>query len=617
MVTLAKRSMSDTELRHRKKLQAAGSRVTSTAGLTALGLLGASAVAGRTGSHAAAKKLRNASINTGIVGSGTGAVSGFNFARIQSEESKRPRPPVVAPKKGTLVKRGERTAAVVTSSITRIGEKVSGPRHAKGKFKLRRLAGGAVKELASDPRPLAYATPHLVGALSKSGGSSDTGRGIPVVAQISAARAVRTANRLEDPARAKRLAAHLAKTPSSAKGAVGQHVTYYKAVAGNRDVRLVRPTVDRWSRTYKGVSQIKNANPRGRQDAHEVIHHPLRARATADNRIIRSIARSSPKSDRPLHRVTFVRIGTKEPVGHRTPTSWTPDERVARKVADYQSTRNRRNADMARKTKVVPKVSRSFRRRILPGELHLVTKPEGMRAMNMSAATPRFRQSERVAVTHVRMDRATPLSKAAEMVNLGSSYRNEGEPAPSRVPARAMGKRKQQGWVLKPRKQFDSEASRDRREKGYGKGLAAGSGALAGGAGYQGVRAGAKLYGAASATATARGHGRIAGQRDAVQSRALGEAKQLRKPGTRLGPKQAAGFEGLAHDAGKSAFKHRQAAMKLVDGRPAQLRAAAKHGGKGAALVAGSAALAAGAKAVTRHREHGGKTYNGWWEHRY
>lgn len=90
---LAKRAaMSDTELRHRKRLQAVASRGTSTAGLTSLGLLGASVVAGRKGSHKVATKLRNASLNTSIAGAGLSGISGFNFARIQSEEARKGAP---------------------------------------------------------------------------------------------------------------------------------------------------------------------------------------------------------------------------------------------------------------------------------------------------------------------------------------------------------------------------------------------------------------------------------------------------------------------------------------------------------------------------------------------
>ena len=595
MVTLAKRSMTDAQLSRRKKVQGHATQVTSAGGLTALGLLGASTLARRKGhiilprkaaneaQRAGQLRLRRASQNVAIGTSGLSGVAGFNSASISAEEARRKPSPV----KGSLVKRGERTAAAVTSTITRLGEKVAGPRHTR--FKLRSKAGGAVKYLALDPRPLASASVHGAMALAKSAHTSDTsGHGVPVVTNISAARAVRTANRLQgNPERAKRLAAHLAKKPTSSSNTVGQHLAYYKAVAGNRDTRLVRPTVDRWSRTYKGVSQIKNADPRGRQDLHEIVHNPVRARAVADSRIIRTLARSSPKSDRPLHRVTFVRVGTKEPVGHRTPSSWTPDERIARKVADYQSTRNRRNAAAARKTKLIPKVSRTYQRRIIPGELHIVTKPEGMRAMNMSAATPRFRQSERVAVTHVRMNHAQPLSK-----------------------------KKDQGWVLKPRKQFDSEASRDRREKTYGRALAAGSGAAAGGAGYQAAQAGRK-----------------AAQGVVLRRRATNQVK--RAEGAESFARQARGVSGdilrrkkgeasarhlydqAAHGAEKHAAVARTLAMRSSEKAPVALRAAGAHGLKGAALAGGALALAGGAKAVSTHRQHGGKTYNGWWEHRY
>lgn len=80
--------MSDQQLAHRKRIQAHTSQAGSTAGLTSLGLLGASAIAGKKGMKLA-PKLKAASTNTAIVGAGIGGASGFNFARIQSEEARR------------------------------------------------------------------------------------------------------------------------------------------------------------------------------------------------------------------------------------------------------------------------------------------------------------------------------------------------------------------------------------------------------------------------------------------------------------------------------------------------------------------------------------------------
>ena len=102
---LAKRKtpLTDQQLSRRKRIQAHISQAGSTAGLTSLGLLGASVVAGRKG-KAVAHKLRAASVNTGIVGAGIGGVGGFNFARIQSEEARKREMPK-QPKKVTLVKR--------------------------------------------------------------------------------------------------------------------------------------------------------------------------------------------------------------------------------------------------------------------------------------------------------------------------------------------------------------------------------------------------------------------------------------------------------------------------------------------------------------------------------
>lgn len=102
---LAKRKqpLTDQQLGRRKRIQAHISQAGSTAGLTSLGLLGASVVAGRKGKEVA-HRLRAASVNTGIVGAGIGGVGGFNFARIQSEEARKREMPQ-QPKKVKLAKR--------------------------------------------------------------------------------------------------------------------------------------------------------------------------------------------------------------------------------------------------------------------------------------------------------------------------------------------------------------------------------------------------------------------------------------------------------------------------------------------------------------------------------
>jgi hypothetical protein len=99
------RSMSDTELRHRQKIQGKIARTTSTLGLSGLGITGVAAVAARKGrvgtgtlkairkvpklGNATPEGMKNAAINTGIVSGGIGGVGGFNQASIYSAESRR------------------------------------------------------------------------------------------------------------------------------------------------------------------------------------------------------------------------------------------------------------------------------------------------------------------------------------------------------------------------------------------------------------------------------------------------------------------------------------------------------------------------------------------------
>jgi hypothetical protein len=95
------REMSDTELRHRQKIQGKIARTTSTLGLGGLAVTGAGVLAHKnTGALKAIQKIpkmkgatpqgmKNAAINTGIVSGGIGGVGGFNQASIYSAESKR------------------------------------------------------------------------------------------------------------------------------------------------------------------------------------------------------------------------------------------------------------------------------------------------------------------------------------------------------------------------------------------------------------------------------------------------------------------------------------------------------------------------------------------------
>lgn len=95
---VSKRAMSDSELKHRKKLQAGIATTTSTLGLSALGMKGAAVArsGGKVGRllrikpHAAqAARLDRAALNTGIVSGGIGGLGGYNFASYTRAEGKR------------------------------------------------------------------------------------------------------------------------------------------------------------------------------------------------------------------------------------------------------------------------------------------------------------------------------------------------------------------------------------------------------------------------------------------------------------------------------------------------------------------------------------------------
>jgi hypothetical protein len=129
-MTFSKRVMSETELRHRRKVQGNIGRTTSTMGLTGLGMTGAALAArkspgalkaiqkipkvgaklGKTPEEVSGK-LKGAAINTGLVSGGIGGVGGFNQASIYSDEAKRKKP---------VIKRGAPTG--LTEDMAWVGE---------------------------------------------------------------------------------------------------------------------------------------------------------------------------------------------------------------------------------------------------------------------------------------------------------------------------------------------------------------------------------------------------------------------------------------------------------------------------------------------------------------
>jgi hypothetical protein len=98
---IGKRGMTETELRHRRRVQGKIGRTTSTLGLAGVGLAGAGALAAhKPGALRAIRKvpklgkttsqgLKDAAFYTGITSGGIGGVGGFNQAAIYSAESKR------------------------------------------------------------------------------------------------------------------------------------------------------------------------------------------------------------------------------------------------------------------------------------------------------------------------------------------------------------------------------------------------------------------------------------------------------------------------------------------------------------------------------------------------
>lgn len=100
---MAKRVMSDAEIRRRKKAQGVTSRVGGVLGLTSLGAFGASKVPGakfmakapklrRVANQIDTKKAENLALGASTTGAGLGGASSFNFAAYTSAEGKKKKP---------------------------------------------------------------------------------------------------------------------------------------------------------------------------------------------------------------------------------------------------------------------------------------------------------------------------------------------------------------------------------------------------------------------------------------------------------------------------------------------------------------------------------------------
>jgi hypothetical protein len=112
---MVNRLMSDAEIRRRKKVQGTTSKITSTLGLTGVGLGAGALLASRKpqsvkhlkkipgvkGKHIKEQKLKNAGLYTSLASGGVSGVAGYNFAAYTNAESRKrgPRPMVHQQKK--------------------------------------------------------------------------------------------------------------------------------------------------------------------------------------------------------------------------------------------------------------------------------------------------------------------------------------------------------------------------------------------------------------------------------------------------------------------------------------------------------------------------------------
>lgn len=181
-----------------------------------------------------------------------------------------------------------------------------------------------------------------------------------------------------------------------------------------------------------------------------------------------------------------------------------------------------------------------------------------------------------------------------------------------------------------PRKTFDPEASRTRRQKAYTPALAGAAGASAAHAGALALRA---VHNPATRSAdrlagAARTHRALSAVKGAAAGALHEQARaaasyQENMPGRSRGGQQSkiAGETRRAEKLAREAAGHRNNA-ELGERMAAEARTTGRAvraaGLKRAGVAAAAAGALAGAAALNEHhRTHGGRTYNGWWEHRY
>jgi hypothetical protein len=249
--------------------------------------------------------------------------------------------------------------------------------------------------------------------------------------------ALRTLSRLKDTERGAKLVGDLAghrsmELPNEPREMgfrdymLGQKRVHRGAKAQNADVGALRPTVNRYSRTFDQAKKIKQAGKNPVEGVGGVLAHPVRAERGLHARVLGGLVDAAEHGNHPellrsQHNVTRHAVGDTVDFGRFS--SFTADKEVAQRTGEvHEQTK-------FMPTSAVPAGSK-------PVTYHL---PAGQgQAANLSGATNRFAQNEwmvggkykvdRVQGSHVYLKTHPDTSLGKRWEKQGSGWTKKGAP---------------------------------------------------------------------------------------------------------------------------------------------------------------------------------------------
>lgn len=234
-------------------------------------------------------------------------------------------------------------------------------------------------------------------------GAAATGTAVLGAKYGRLARAGYSLRKLKQGDRAARLARDMAPSRSGNVGMdpLAQQKAHLALKRKNSDLRYVKPTAERWSKTFKNASRIKSADPDKKVRVAEAVFRPGKTTARVDRRIIDTMVNASEPRSQPLYR------------SHRqgasydgSPTSFTSDKHLAEIFNQHKRGQARL---MGKGNSALSRTLRHHQRLQSSDQPHHVVAVSGEKALNISAASPRFAQNEWVVAPK---GKAKPVAKS-------------------------------------------------------------------------------------------------------------------------------------------------------------------------------------------------------------